>query len=143
MDIKEKHRKAKARFWQNCAGNPLVSADKLSLQQVAYFAGNQQVSEWLTDPEFHDWFFNKDYSKQLLEAAAEDTVTAFWDIINNPDAKASDKVAAGKVILTMAGYTPEQKKVITTKSSVDDMSEEELRKFIAENTNKFTGKDTN
>lgn len=144
MDIKVKHRKAKARFWQNVAGNPLVSPEKLTQQQVATFAGTQAVTEWLTDGEFHDWFFNREYNRQLLEAASEDTVSTFWDIVLNPDAKASDKIAAGKVILTMAGYTPEQKvKVKTSTAGVDEMTEEELRKFISEKTKEYNGKDTN
>ena len=142
--LTDKHRKCKSRFWQEANENPLVQPTKIPAQRAAQMAGNQQLVEWLRNPEFRDWFYNKNSAKQALEAATEIAISRLVEILEckevgpKGEVTAASQVNAAKLILEYAGYAPPKQRVIEYRDKgVSEMNEEQLEEFIQESTPKL------
>lgn len=132
-------RKAKQRFWRkvNATGGD-NSPHKLTNQQIARLSGDINIATYLQDPEFHDWFMNEKADEDLIKAGAEGAIRRLMAIIEGHDeeVKPPVQVAASKILLEMAGYGAKQKEVVYKDAEIAKMSEEELRAYIQQQTEK-------
>lgn len=134
-------RKFKARAYQQ---NPKVDFSKLTPLEVQTLTGNRSVKTWMTDEktgwEFRDWFYNKNYAKQLLESGAEIAVQELIGILENPDmgprgeVTAAAKVNAAKTLLDYAGYAPAKINEKYLDQAIQDMDESQLEEFVRRNS---------
>ena len=139
MNITQKQRSAKARFWRTVATKPFVSEPaQLPLGDVCKYSGTQSVRTWLKDEQFSDWFFNPDSAKQLIEAGIEIAVQSLIDICSSEFSKSvtgTSKVNAAKTLLEFGGYAPPKTKVVEyADKSIANLTEDELTEYIAKKT---------
>lgn len=117
--------------------HPETDFGSLTPLQVQTLTNNRSVVRWAEDPatgaQFWEWFCNRDYNRQQLEATADLAIRRLYDVLANPEARAGDLIAAAREILKFADYTPSTKKeVIVSDKILQDKSEDELREFIRE-----------
>jgi hypothetical protein len=130
--------KAKQRFWRKVRmQNTVQDINQLTDAQIARLAGDANLTNLLTDPQFHDWFLNDKAEEDLIKAGAESAIRALLDIITGVEEvkNTAVKVSAAKILLDMAGFGPKNtKEVVYKDAAIAEMSEEELKKFIEQNT---------
>lgn len=132
---------AKQRFWRRVkAQGTNADPTKLSNMQIARLAGDQNLTIYLVDPTFHDWFLNEKSEEDLIKAGAEGAIRCLLDIISGAQEvkSAQAQVAAARILLDMAGYGPNKTKEIVYKDAeIGKMSEEELREYIQKQADAF------
>ncbi len=116
--------RAKAEFHRKVEQNPLLgSPDALSVQKMEKLSGVKDLSTWMKQDGFREWFLNGEYNRDLLESAVELAVKEAIHILESPSdgergsPKPSDKLAAMKVILEFAGYAPKKESKIEYKDA--------------------------
>lgn len=130
--------RAKAQFQNKAEQNPLLGPrESLSLQKMEKLSGVKDLSTWMKQEGFREWFLNADYNRELLESAVELAVKEAINILETPSdgergsPKPSDKLAAMKVILEYAGYAPKkQAEVEYQDKEIAQMDEAKLDKMI-------------
>lgn len=131
--------RAKAAFHAKVQSNPLISGNlsTISDRKIAQMAGVADISKWMAQDGFREWFLNGDFNKELLESAVQTAIMEAISILEMPSdgekgsPKPSDKIAAMKTILEYAGYAPQKKsEVVYQDKEIGDMSEEQLDKYL-------------
>ena len=130
--------RAKAQLHNKADKNPLIGpVETLSTQKLEQLSGVKDLSKWLEQDGFKEWFLNPDYNKELLESAVETAIKEAMTILEMPSdgekgsPKPSDKLAAMKIILEYAGYAPKkQAQVEYQDKEIANMDEERLDKMI-------------
>lgn len=126
--------KAKATLHNRAEKNPLIgSLDALSVRKLEKLSGVKDLSVWVDSPGFMEWFLNPESNKELLESGVELAISRALDILDTPlgDVKASDHLAAMKLILDYAGYTPKKQAVVEYKDKdIANMDEDNLDQII-------------
>jgi len=122
------------------AEHPTVNPAALTPQQLQTLTGNRSVVRWCQEEGFLDWLAEKDTVKRLLEAGAETAVKRLLDIIADdsvgPQGRvtAASQVAAAKLILEFAGFSPPNHKIVEYRDKdINEMSAKELRDFVTKN----------
>jgi hypothetical protein len=130
----EAQRKAKQRFWRRVtAQGNAAEPTKLNNSQISRLAGDANMTTYLSDPEFYDWFMNEKSEEDLLKAGAEGAIRCLIDIISGTQEvkSATAQVTAARILLDMAGYGPKHKpEVVYKDAEIGKMSEEELKDYI-------------
>ena len=126
--------KAKATLHNRAEKNPLIgSLESLSIRKLEKLSGIKDLSPWVDSPGFMEWFLNPESNKELLESGVELAISRALDILDTPlgDVKASDHLAAMKLILDYAGYTPKKQAVVEYKDKdIANMDEDNLDQII-------------
>lgn len=134
MKYSENQRKSKSRFWRRVKKQGTNdSANKLSNIQIARLAGDQNLTTYMADPLFHDWFMNENSEEDLLKSGAEGAIRCLMDIISGAQEvkSATAQVTAAKILLDMAGFgAKQQKEVVFKDEQIGKMSEDELKDYI-------------
>jgi len=122
------------------AKHPRVQVSELTPQQLQTLTGNRSVVRWAEQEGFLEWLAEKDTVKRLLEATSESAVKCLMNIITETDVgptgrvTAANQVAAARLILEYAGFTPPSHRVVEYRDKdIEKMSETELKEFIATN----------
>ena len=124
-------RRLKAAFWYTYSQGPTVDSDKITAACVSDILKTSAVEKWWSDPEFKDWFRNKDSFRQRAEYQAEMAQDIIEEIMINGK-KDSDRLNAAKVAIDIAGKVRKTQPIIKLlDASVNDMEEKELDEFIA------------
>ena len=134
---------AKAKFWRTVANNPLYpKPEELSLVAIARAAGQPSLAgSRLKDEDTYAWFMDNKHNKDMLEAGSEYAIGRLIDIILDPEAgpreavTTANQVAAAKILLDMAGYSPQKSdKVVFKDKEIGDLDEDQLEDFIRKRT---------
>lgn len=136
----QKQAKAKAEFHRRVKGNALLGPlEELPPSKLEQLSGVKCMDAWLKQDGFREWFINAEHNKDLLESAAELAIRNAILILEMPcdgekgSPKPSDKLAAMKLILDYAGYSPKKDKDQASKENeIANMDEEALDKLIAD-----------
>lgn len=134
---------AKTRFWEKASGNPMYANGNVPAIRAAHLAGNNQVQEWLQDPEFAGWFFNKDAAQQMLQAGAELAIARLIQIVSTDKVgpreavTVSSQVTAAKTLLEMAGFNNQKPEGKFKDKEIAEMGEEELEIYVQTNVQKL------
>ncbi len=145
-DLKKYDRKlkmAKAKFWRTVVNNPLYpKPEELSLVVIARVAGQPSLANSsLTNEDTYAWFMDNKHNKDMLEAGSEYAIGRLIDIILDTDAgpkeavTTANQVAAAKILLDMAGYSPQKSAKVEFKDKeIGDLDEDQLEEFIRKRT---------
>lgn len=129
-------RKAKARFWQAVADNPLIDPASLPTPEICRLAGSPVIARWAEDPEFTKWFTSKDEIKVLLRMGAEAAIERLIKIVQEDRVgpkeavTSSAQVQASKLLMDFAGLAPATQKEVKITAQQLPEDEHELRKYI-------------
>lgn len=122
------------------AAHPNCNPLELTPQQLQTMTGNRSVVRWCTEEGFLEWLAEKDTVKRLLDAASETAVKRLLDIVAEdsigPQGRvtAASQVAAAKLILEFAGFSPPNHKIVEYRDKdINEMSAKELREFVNKN----------
>jgi hypothetical protein len=133
--------KPQARFkTQLYAKHPNINLSDYTPVKLQTLTGNRSVQTWAEDAEFWTWLCDKESVRRALEAGAEDAVELLLTVINEPDVgpqgrvTAANQIAAARLILEFAGFTPPSHKVVEYRDKdIEKMNENELKEFITKN----------
>lgn len=127
-------RSAKARFWAVVGSNPLKDVASMTTGEMASASKASRLGVWKQNEGFLNWFLNRESTKDLLHAATEEAVLRLWNIVESEPSKeisATAQVNAAKTLLEYAGYAPPKTKVVKySDEAINQMSEDELKKFV-------------
>lgn len=129
--------KFKSQLYAKHPNLSLADHNPTSLQTLT---GNRSVVKWSQEEGFWDWLSEKETVRRLLEASSESAVKRLLDIVTEESVgpagrvTAANQVAAARLILEFAGFTPPSHKVVEYRDKdIEKMSENELKEFIASN----------
>jgi hypothetical protein len=122
------------------AKHPKIVVSELTPQQLQTLTNNRSVVKWAEQEGFLEWLGEKDTVRRLLEATSESAVACLMSIVTETDVgpagrvTAANQVAAARLILEYAGFTPPSHKVVEYRDKdIEKMTETELKDFIATN----------
>lgn len=125
-------RRAKAAFWSKFADAPMVASDSLTLASVQQVSSDRRLSKWWTLPGFAEWFQNKEEFRERLEYLADIALDSLEQVLTDPDANPSAKVASAKLVLEAASKMP-KKEADAPASRLETMSRGELEEYVRRN----------
>lgn len=126
-------RRAKAAFWSRFADAPTsLSSDPVTLASAQQIGADKRLSKWWSLPGFQEWFQNKEEFRERLEYLADIALDSLEQVLTDPDANASAKVASAKLVLEAASKMP--KKIEDSPSTrLESLSRSELEDYVRRN----------
>ncbi len=144
MIPKSKYRLAKARFWRKAEKNSMFDPKAASNSEIVRMSGDTAVAKQLTDGAFYAWFMEKETTKQLIDSSVELAVVTLIgileaEVVDRGTVTTTHQLQAANSLLDKAGYsTVSTKEIIFKDKKVQDMSEEELEKYIRSKAKELT-----
>jgi hypothetical protein len=129
----EDQRRAKSNFWSFFMSGDTLPPDVISLSIAAKYGCDRRMSDWWEEEGFQDWFGNKDEFRQRIELLADLALDELQKIIRDPASGGSARVSAIKLIMEASGKIS-KKADSPSEDPLDNMSREELQKFIKTRT---------
>lgn len=127
-------RRTKAAFWAVMEENPLVDRENVNQELVIRITGDTRLKRWWGIPGFRQWFTNQEEFRQRMEYLSNLVLDTYEDILSDPKANPSAKVAAGKVILEVAKKMPsKQNEPVYADANINNMNRKQLEEFIRKN----------
>ena len=124
-------RRAKAAFWSRFSDAPL-SGGPLTLAAAQQIGADKRLAKWWALPGFQDWFQNGEEFKERMEYLADLALDALEQVLADPDANPSAKVASAKLVLEAASKMP--KPVADAPGTkLETMSRAELEDYVKRN----------
>jgi hypothetical protein len=125
-----KLRQIKAEFWSKYPEEGLEVHPDINSDLNTLPAPLRRVPPkcWL-DPQFVEWFNNRDEFKQRLEYLSHLALDTAEEILRNDEAPPAARVQMAKLVLEASGKTRADEKYLDQK--IADMSREELEKYIS------------
>ena len=131
--------RAKASLQNKASKNPILGQlDALPRQELEKLSEVKDLSSWMEQDGFQEWFLNPDSNMELLESAVELAIKEAISILEQPSdgekgsPKASDKLSAMKAIMDYAGYAQVKKAEVEYQDKeIGNMDEERLDKMIS------------
>lgn len=126
-------RKVKARFWTLMQSAPFgTRPDKMGPEEIVRKTRTPALSNWWKTPGFKEWFLNNTEHQERLEYLFDLALSAAEDILRNDDPKAqSARVNMVKTVAELARKMPSKQQTVVLDREVANMSEDQLREFIA------------
>jgi len=124
--------RAKAAFHVAVQNSPLIDLRNVNVSQAVRLAGTSTLHTWWKKPGFPEWFLNEDTWRSHLVYLTSLALRTLERILvdDNPKSSAA-RVNAAKLILEAANKMPSKtREVRYLDKSVEDKSEEELRRMI-------------
>lgn len=125
-------RKTKAKYWTRVKTTPFTDGDP-TLAEVNRVVRDQRLAKWWQEPGFIDWFMNKEEFKERMEFIANMALDTLEEIISNPDASGSARIAATKMAIEVAGKMPSKEIMQYADAQINEMSAAQLKEFIKNN----------
>ena len=97
-------REVKARFIIRLKKNPQFF-DRIRLQDVEIVCQDARLRKWWQIPGFKEWFLDSEDFEVACELAAQEALLACRDIVRDSSQKGTARVAAAKLIMTIANKT--------------------------------------
>jgi hypothetical protein len=117
----------------------LVALESLTSEQLVKITGQRKVTEWLSNPEFVQWFYDRDTFKTEVAALRDKAVERLQEILDMPlgdprdgGITPKDAMAAADMVAKLTGAYPTRAKVIFADRDLNDMGEDEVAAKIAE-----------
>lgn len=132
-------RRAKAQFWAKYYDDPKMDRNSISLAAVLDYTGDSRISRWWGKPGFKEWFCNKDEWRQRQEYLVNLAQSVAEDILLDPKANPTAKVALIKFLTESIGRA--EARIRETKmldAAVHNMTAEQLEEFIRSSTKKLS-----
>lgn len=126
--------KAKLYGWLD-ARKGLVGIETLSQDELASACGTRRVLEWLKDPEFQLWLYERDVFGLKVQATKEAALAVLRDIaLDTSGAMApKDQLKALQMLLELAGAFPSKTKEIRfLDKDLNDMPDHETDRQLVE-----------
>lgn len=99
-------RKTKSAFWAKFNDNPLCEPQDVTTSVVLRIVQDERITKWWAQDGFKEWFRNIDEFRQRMEYLSHLVLDTFEEILIDPRANPSSRVAAGKIILEVARKMP-------------------------------------
>ena len=125
-------RRAKAAFWHRVADAPLFDGGPITLAAAQQFGTDKRLSKWWTLPGFAEWFQNREEFRERLEYLADIALDSLEQVLTDPDANPSAKVASAKLVLEAASKMP-KKEAESPSTKLEAMSRTELEDYVRKN----------
>ena len=125
-------RRAKAAFWSRFADAPPLSAGPLTLAAAQQIGADKRLAKWWSLPGFQDWFQNGEEFKERMEYLADLALDALEQVLSDPDANPSAKVASAKLVLEAASKMPKPS-ADAPATKLETMSRGELEDYVKRN----------
>lgn len=131
-------RKAKEAFWVRFNNNPICTSEQISLSVVDSILGDSRLSRWWPQLGFKEWFTNREEFLERAGYLLHRWMDRFEELIlNKPDVQVSAFVSAGKLLMEINAKFPTRSLPTPLGGSreagrIDQMSREELEKFVRE-----------
>lgn len=117
----------------------LVALESLTSEQLVKLTGQRKVTEWLRDPEFVQWFYDRDTFKTDVAALKDRAVERLQEVLDLPlgdprdgGVTPKDVMAAADMVAKLTGSYPTRAKVVFADRDLNDMSEDEVATKIAD-----------
>jgi DNA-binding transcriptional regulator GbsR (MarR family) len=126
-------RKAKSTFWARLTARGVTDVSQWGIDDVAgVLRSNRSIRKWYSEPGFSEWFTNRAEYEERIQASELRALDVIDDIMEDINAKHSDRLAAAKVALELSGKLGKSNK---TEKFLDEeiakMSEDEVRRYLA------------
>lgn len=132
LHINHEMRDCKTRFWKALEVNPICDPDHVTLAAVQQLTQSKKVESWWKKPGFVEWFQAGDEYEVKLTSAKFSAIDTLLEIMGNPDAPASSRVAAAKQVMdhakSMDKENPAVEKLLDRIAGIDKV--EDLQKYI-------------
>jgi hypothetical protein len=99
-------RQVKAAYWAVWGDNPTTDSNSITLAAVMQITNDGRVSKWWSQPGFREWFTNRDEFRQRTEYLAHIALDTLEQLLVDPDANASARVNAAKLLLEATDKMP-------------------------------------
>ncbi len=116
-----------------------LTLESLTSDQLVKLSGQRKVLEWLQDPEFVQWFYDRDTFTNELVSMKDQVVARLQEILDMPlgdprdgGATPKDIMAAADMIAKLTGTYPSKAKVVFADRDLNTMGEDEVAAKIAE-----------
>lgn len=125
-------RRAKAAFWSRVADAPALDSGPVTLAAAQQIGADKRLAKWWTLPGFQEWFQNREEFRERLEYLADIALDSLEQVLSDPDANASAKVASAKLVLEAASKMP--KKIEDSPATrLEALSRSELEDYVRRN----------
>ncbi len=132
-------RKAKAKFWQRIADNPMIDTSNLTSEIVAKYCGDKRIHSWWCVGGFQDWFSNQQEYMEKLRYAQLLSIDIITEVMESSHASDTSKLVAAKMVGDITLKLAEMESGKKSKGSgVDGMNLAQLKEFIQKSTGKLT-----
>jgi transcriptional regulator with AAA-type ATPase domain len=123
-------RDAKSAFWLALEDNPVADPRTITALGAVNLTNQPKVEKWWSVEGFPQWFLNKEEFRMQLESAAYMALSTLMEILHNPDANASARVAAAKLVIEASGKSVKVAETQVADKMIQSMSERQLEDYI-------------
>jgi hypothetical protein len=126
----EQQRQMRVQFWIKYNKLPYADPTKVDLATVKRYVKSPKLDEWWTEEGFAAWFTNNNEYLERLEVMVEHALTTLTNAMLDGTTPVASKITAAKLVLEAAGRMGKKGANASEDEKLDDMTEEELRKYI-------------
>jgi hypothetical protein len=123
-------RRVKAAFWSKTRDNPNLVDSASTLTSIQQTVSDKRLTKWWSLPGFSEWFQNGEEYRERMEYLADLALDALEQVLVDPDANASAKVASAKLVLEAASKMPTKDEAAPA-SRLETMSRAELEAYVS------------
>ena len=120
----------KIKFWKKFEGSPFAGGEEPSLTLALQMTGASSLKEWWPLDGFKEWFFNKTEALEKTEYLYLTALDTLEDILRNPEAQASARVNAAKLVFEAADKMPSRYKEKYADEQVGKMDQKQLEGLL-------------
>ena len=129
-------RKAKARYWVRAKQATFTDMGP-TLPEVTRVIKDRRIPAWWQEPGFKEWFRNEEEFKERMEYIANLALDTVEEILGNPSARESARMAAAKLAIEVAGKMPKADIQQFADAKINNMDAGQLRDFIQQTAPKL------
>lgn len=122
-------RKIKAKYWSRRAQSQLTNAHP-DLPHILTLVKDKRIPTWWQEPGFKEWFRNEEEFKERVQYLADLALDTLEEVMVNPEAKETAKIAAAKLMMELGNKLPKTNEQVFMDEKINAMNPEQLREFI-------------
>lgn len=132
--IAQSEAKARVEAWL-ATRKGMISLEALSQDDLALRCGTRKVLEWLKDPGFQAWFYERDAFQVKAQALKEHALAVLQELAFDDSGAVApkDRLKAADMLFTVTGaYPTKTKEVRFLDRDLDAMPDHEVERQLAE-----------
>jgi hypothetical protein len=150
LRLTKRQRITKARFHDALAQREAMGlTDMAAIDQdtLVSMTGTRHVLQWVQDPTFAAWFFDRDVFKHRVAALRETALERIEDVLNGELEErvltAKDRLRAAELLLQLADAFPAKQKIVKwLDKELGDLEDSEVKRQLADYQRKLALKST-
>ncbi len=129
-------RRIKAKYWKRAAEATFTDQGP-TLPEILRVVKDKRIPIWWQEEGFKAWFRNEEEFKERMEYIANLALDTVEEILTNPEARESARMAAAKLAIEVAGKMPKGDVTQFADAKINQMDAGQLRDFIQQTAPKL------